>query len=222
MQKQLRAGVVGSGFMARVHSRAVRDSGHQVVAIASSSEASASRAAAELNIPKHYANWQDLIEADDVDVIHICTPNEFHAEIAIAAAKAKKQIICEKPMSVAYKEALEIQDEVLANGVGLAIPFAYRFYPVVREMRSRILAGQAGPIHLMHGAYLQDWLAAPGSNNWRVDSTSGGNSRVFADIGTHWCDLMEFVSGDRITALIANTAIAYETRGGKKVLTEDV
>ena len=89
-------------------------------------------------------------------------------------------------------------------------------------MRSRVQSGEAGEIHLIHGSYLQDWLAAPESDNWRVDSTAGGASRAFADIGTHWCDLVEFVSGDRITSLIANTSIVYQDRGGKKVQTEDV
>jgi len=222
MQNSLRAGVIGSGFMAGVHTRAIRDSGHQVVAIASSSADSAARAADELNVSASFDTWQAMVASNNIDVIHVCTPNEFHAEMAIAAAKAGKHIVCEKPISVSREEALEMQAEVQASGVGFAIPFAYRFYPVVREIRSRIAAGEAGPIHLMHGVYLQDWLASPNSNNWRVDSVAGGSSRAFADIGTHWCDLMEFVSGDRITSLMANTSTAYDTRGGKQVLTEDI
>jgi len=222
MPQQLRAGVIGSGFIARVHTRAIRDAGHQVIGIASSSKESATKVAAELNIPNAFASWQELIASDEVDVIHICTPNEFHAEIAIAAAKANKNIVCEKPIAVSGSEALDIQAEVQSKGVGFAIPYVYRFYSVVREMRTRIENGEAGAIHLMHGVYLQDWLAAPESNNWRVDSTAGGMSRAFADIGTHWCDLVEFISGDRISSLIANTSVAYETRGGKKVQTEDV
>ncbi|MFM6939361.1 MAG: Gfo/Idh/MocA family protein, partial [Rhodoluna sp.] len=150
------------------------------------------------------------------------TPNEFHAEMAIAAARAGKHIVCEKPISMSLDEALEMKAEVESSDVGFAIPFAYRFYPVVREIRARIADGEAGPIHLMHGAYLQDWLASPSSSNWRVDSVAGGLSRAFADIGTHWCDLMEFVSGDRISSLIANTSKAYESRGGKDVQTEDI
>jgi predicted dehydrogenase len=222
MSKKLRAGVIGSGFIARVHTRAIRDSGHLVVGIASSSKDSAQRAADELSIDIAFASWQELIASDQVDVIHICTPNEYHAEMAIAAAKANKHIVCEKPIAISSSEALEIQSEVLGNDVGFAVPYAYRFYSVVREIRTRIQNGEAGAIHLMHGVYLQDWLAAPESNNWRVDSTAGGISRAFADIGTHWCDLVEFISGDRITALIANTSVAYETRGGKKVQTEDI
>ncbi|MFM6939715.1 MAG: Gfo/Idh/MocA family protein, partial [Rhodoluna sp.] len=135
MQKQLRAGVIGSGFMARVHTRAIRDSGHVVVAIASSSADSAARAADELNIPAYFETWQALVASRDVDVIHVCTPNEFHAEMAIAAARAGKHIVCEKPISMSLEEALEMKAEVESSGVGFAIPFAYRFYPVVREIR---------------------------------------------------------------------------------------
>jgi predicted dehydrogenase len=221
MKRQLRAGVIGTGFIARVHVRAIRDSGHQVASIASSSKESAERAAQELNIPKAFASWQELIESDEVDVVHICTPNELHAEMAIAAARANKSIVCEKPIAVSLSEVLAIESEVVQSGVGFAVPLAYRFYPVVREMRSRVQSGEAGNIHLIHGSYLQDWLAAPESDNWRVDSTTGGASRAFADIGTHWCDLVEFVSGDRITSLIANTSIVYQDRAGKKVQTED-
>lgn len=208
--------------MARVHTRAVRDCGQKVVGIASSSKESAQLAAEELDIPNAFASWQELVSSSEIDVVHICTPNDLHAEIIAAAAANKKDIICEKPISVSFEEALEIQSVVREAGSGFAVPFAYRFYPVVREMRARIGQGEAGPLHLMHGSYLQDWLAEPVSSNWRVDSGSGGMSRAFADIGMHWCDLMEFISGDRIIRLIANTSRAFESRGGVKVTTEDI
>lgn len=208
--------------MAGVHTRAIRDAGHQVVAIASSSSRTAANAAENLNIPSHFETWQSLVASPDVDVIHVCTPNEYHAEMAVAAARAGKHIVCEKPISVSHGEALEIQAEVLSSGVGFAIPFAYRFYPAIREIRDRISRGDSGRLHLIHGVYLQDWLASPESNNWRVDSTAGGQSRTFADIGTHWCDLMEFITGDRISSLMANTSTAYDSRGGQPVLTEDI
>ncbi|MFM5904834.1 MAG: Gfo/Idh/MocA family protein [Micrococcales bacterium] len=221
MSQQLRAGIIGGGFMARVHSRAIRDSGHLISGIASSSFDSAVRAGAQLGISRVFETWQALVESPDIDVVHICTPNEFHAEMVIAAANAGKQIVCEKPISVSFEEAQQIRSAVEASGSGFAVPFAYRFYPAVREMRDRIQSGEAGPIHLIHGAYLQDWLALEGSNNWRVDSVAGGLSRAFADIGTHWCDLMEFVSGDRIVALMANTSKAYQSRSGRLVQNED-
>ena len=222
MTTPLRAGIIGAGFMAVVHARAIRNSGHELVGIASSSAETAATAAKKLQVPNVFSSWQELVASDLIDVVHICTPNELHSEIVIAAAKANKQIVCEKPISTSFEQALAIQEEVVKSGVGFAVPFAYRFYPAVREMRSRVQNGEAGPVHLMHGNYLQDWLAEPASTNWRVNSTTGGQSRAFADVGTHWCDLMEFVTGDQIVRLIANTAKAFEERGGVKVQTEDI
>ena len=222
MSKLLRAGIVGAGFMAEVHAKAIRNAGHELTSIASSSVESATQAADRLKIKNVFNTWQELVTSELVDVVHICTPNEFHAEISIAAAQANKQIVCEKPIAVSLEEASAIQEAVTKAQVGFAVPFAYRFYPLVRELKSKIANGEAGSVHLLHGSYLQDWLAQPNSTNWRVSSTSGGSSRAFADVGTHWCDLMEFVTGDRISRLIANTSRAYEERNGVKVQTEDI
>lgn len=218
----LRAGIVGAGFMAGVHARAVRDSGHEVFGISGSSPESSFRGASRLNVEKAFSSWQELVASPDVDVVHICTPNELHAPIIKAAVASGKQIVCEKPISVSLEEALEIKSVVESGQSGFAVPLAYRFYPMVRELRGRVLAGEAGEIHLIHGSYLQDWLSASPSSNWRVDSNAGGKSRAFADIGMHWCDLMEFVSSDRIVRLIANTSKAYQSRSGQPVLTEDI
>jgi predicted dehydrogenase len=222
MSKTLRAGIVGAGFMAEVHAKAIRNAGHELTSIASSTKESATKAAEKLNITNVFNSWQELVSSELVDLVHICTPNEFHAEISIAAAQANKHIVCEKPISVSLEEAMAIQDAVTKAQVGFAVPFAYRFYPLVRELKSKIANGEAGSVHLLHGSYLQDWLAQPNSTNWRVSSTSGGSSRAFADVGTHWCDLMEFVTRDRISRLIANTSRAYEERNGVKVQTEDI
>jgi len=219
---QLNAGIIGTGFIAAVHANAIRNSGHQVFGVAGSSVESGKAFAAKHNATTVFATWQALLASPDVQVVHICTPNALHAEIAIAAAKAGKQIVCEKPISVTLAEAKAIESVVGANNVGFAVPFAYRFYPVIREMRSRVQNGEGGPVHLIHGNYLQDWLTDSSSENWRVDSNDGGDSRAFADIGTHWCDLMEFVTGDRIARLIANTSKAFTDRNGVKVQTEDI
>lgn len=219
---QLNAGIVGTGFIAAVHATAIRDSGHQVFGVAGSTVESGTAFTTKHNATQVFATWQELVASPDVHVVHICTPNALHAEIAIAAAKAGKQIVCEKPISVTFSEAKEIEEVVRENEIGFAVPFAYRFYPVVREMRARLLNGEGGPVHLIHGNYLQDWLTDPAAKNWRIDSNDGGDSRAFADIGTHWCDLMEFVTGDRISRVIANTSKAYADRHGVKVQTEDI
>jgi predicted dehydrogenase len=99
-----------------------------------------------------------------------------------------------------------------SSGLAAAVPFVYRYYPTVREARERIRTGVTGPVRLIHGGYLQDWLLRPTDDNWRVDEQLGGASRAFADIGSHWCDLAEFVTGHRITRVSARTYTSVPER----------
>ena len=149
----------------------------------------------------------ELIASDDVDVVHICTPNDLHHPLADAALASGKHVVCEKPMAVELPDARALCEAVDAAGLVATVPFVYRFYPMVREARARI-AASAAPARLIHGAYLQDWLATEQDDNWRVDGHRGGPSRAFADIGSHWCDLVEFVTGDRIASVCAELITA--------------
>lgn len=225
MTATLRAGIIGTGFMGAVHSHAVRAAGSTVSAVAGSSQASAEAARAGLGAQAAAATPEALIARDDVDVVHICTPNATHADLARKAIAAGKAVICEKPLATSVDDAAELTDLALQAGVTAAVPFVYRFYPAVREARDRIRAGEAGRLWLLHGSYLQDWLAGAEASNWRVDSKLGGASRAFGDIGVHWCDLMEFTTGHKITRIMASTSRAYEQRetGGtlSSVATED-
>ncbi|GAB4100757.1 Gfo/Idh/MocA family oxidoreductase [Sinomonas halotolerans] len=207
-----RAGIIGTGFMGTVHSHAVRAAGSTVSAVAGSSQASAEAAAARLGAGAAAESPEALIARDDVDVVHICTPNATHADLARKAIAAGKAVICEKPLATSVEDATELAYLADQAGVVTAVPFVYRFYPAVREARDRILSGEAGRLWLLHGSYLQDWLAGAEATNWRVDTKLGGASRAFGDIGVHWCDLMEFTTGHRITRIIARTSRAYEQR----------
>ncbi len=215
MADRIRAGIVGVGFMGTVHARAVRRAGGVVSRIVGSSPES-SRAGAE-RIGAEFAaeSVEELLAADDVDVVHVCTPNATHAPLVRAAIAAGKHVICEKPLAVDAAEAAELVALAAEAGVTATVPFVYRFYPTVREARSRVADGTAGPVRLLHGSYLQDWLVEDTDDNWRVDAAAGGASRAFADIGVHWCDLVEFVSGHRITRVAARTVVAHPTRGGR-------
>ena len=213
MQPRLRAGILGGGFMAEVHARAIRAAGCEVVLIASSSPDSSARAAARLGIHGIVPNARALIESDAVDVIHVCTPNAFHSEQAGLALLAGKPVVCEKPLATRVSDAEDLVSRARISGTPTAVPFIYRYYPAVREIRSRISHGSAGEMHLLHGSYLQDWLALPTTTNWRVDEKVGGSSRAFADIGVHWCDLMEFVTGHRITRLVSALSRSHPERG---------
>jgi predicted dehydrogenase len=208
----LRIAVAGTGFIGRVHARAARSAGATVVGVAASSPASAERAAAELGAAEAFASAEDLAEADGVDVVHICTPNHLHESLALKALSAGKHVILEKPVALDGAGATRIADAAAAAGRIVAVPFAYRFHPMVREARARVAAGDLGRVQLVHGTYLQDWLLTPDDTNWRVDATRGGPSRAFADIGSHWCDLIEFVSGCRITRVLARTATTVARR----------
>lgn len=224
MSTPLRAGIVGGGFMAEVHARAVRAAGHEVRGIVSSSQASTDRASERLRVPVRFTSPLDLIQSDQIDVVHICTPNNLHFAQTSAAIGAAKSVICEKPLATTANDSRSLYEAVQQAGITSAVPFVYRYYPSIREIRERIHSGEAGDLLLIHGSYLQDWLAVRTSTNWRVTSHDGGPSRAFADIGVHWCDLMEFVTGHRITRVSARLITSYPHRGGteRPVGNEDV
>ena len=216
----IRSGIIGTGFMGRVHTRAVRSAHGTVVAYAGRDLGSTAAAASSAGVPLALTP-DELVVHPEVDLVHICTPNAQHFELASAAIAAGKSVICEKPLALSHADASELDRAARHAGVVNAVPFVYRYYPAVREARARILAS-GDRVWLAHGHYLQDWLTSEHSYNWRV---ADGMSRAFADIGVHWCDLFEFVSGHRITRLSAQTSKLHETRYsvGREVpvLTED-
>lgn len=212
MSRGLRVAIAGTGFIGAVHARSARLAGASLVGVAASTPESGRRAAAALGAERAFDSSQELVEAPDIDVVHICTPNNLHVPLAEAALAAGKHVILEKPIAMDALSAQELSDAATASGRIAAVPFVYRYYPTVREARERVRAGETGPVRLIHGTYLQDWLLRPEDDNWRVEEDLGGASRAFADIGSHWCDLAEFVSGHRITRLCARTLTAVPER----------
>ena len=212
MNSTFRVAIAGAGFVGRIHARSARLAGARLVGISASSAERARAAATELGAERAFASSEELVTAPDVDVVHICTPNHLHVPLTEAALAAGKHVICEKPLAldVAGAERLVLAES--ASRTVAAVPFVYRFYPLVRELRRRVQAGTPGALHLIHGTYLQDWLLLPGDHNWRVDAELGGRSRAFADIGSHWCDLVEFVTGHRIVQVCADVARAIPSR----------
>ena len=212
MEGELRVGIAGTGFIGGVHARSVRVSGARLAGVASTSLERAESAADAFGAERAYASSEELIADPSIDVLHICTPNHLHVPLAQAALAAGKHVVCEKPLALDTGGALELASAAESVGVQAAVPFVYRYYPTVREARDLVHAGQTGEVRLLHGSYLQDWLLRPEDDNWRVDSELGGASRAFADIGSHWCDLAEFVSGHRITRVSARTLTAIPER----------
>ncbi|UJP10513.1 Gfo/Idh/MocA family oxidoreductase [Microbacterium sp. KUDC0406] len=215
----IRSGFLGGGFMAQAHTRAARAAGAELFALASSSLQRAEGSAAELGVER--ATTLDGLLAGDSDVVHICTPNATHAPFTLAVLDAGKHVICEKPLATTLVDAEELAAAASECGVVAAVPFVYRYHPMVREARARIQAGELGALLTVDCGYLQDWMLLPEDDDWRATSAEGGPSRAFADIGSHVCDLLEFVAGERIVRLTARTRMVYSERGGHKVSNED-
>jgi predicted dehydrogenase len=208
----LRAAIAGTGFIGRVHARSALLAGAHLTGVAASSPDSARDAATALGADRPFDSAEELIRDRGVDVVHVCTPNHLHLPLAEAALAAGKHVICEKPLALDVSGAQQLVEAAAESGLHAAVPFVYRYYPTVREARERVASGETGAVRLLHGTYLQDWLLRPDDSNWRVDEQLGGTSRAFADIGSHWCDLAEFVSGHRITRLSARLLTAVPER----------
>ena len=170
MDRPLRAAVAGAGFIGAVHARSARLAGAHVVGVSASSPERAEQAARQLHLERAFASSEELVQADDIDVVHICTPNHLHLPLAEAALAAGKHVICEKPLALDVEGARRLVEAAAATDRQAAVPFVYRYYPTVREARERIRAGDAGPLRLLHGTYLQDWLLSAEDDNWRVDA----------------------------------------------------
>lgn len=209
--------------MSGVHSRAVRAVLGTPAAVCSSSPASAERAADALGLGAAYHSLDAMLADESIDVVHICTPNTTHVRFAAAALEAGKHVICEKPLATSAEDALFLTDLAGRSGLVAAVPFVYRFHPMIREARARVSTGQLGTVLNVQGEYLQDWLLSSQDDNWRVDEALGGPSRAFADIGSHLCDLIEFVMDDRIMRLSALTRTVFGERTTHKAIrTEDL
>jgi len=213
MSDRYRSGIIGAGFIGGIHAHAVRVAGGVVTRVAVSSPQHAAAAADRLYAENPANSAEELISADDVDIVHVCTPNSSHFGLADLAIRAGKHVICEKPLATTTDHARKLVAAAADAGIVAAVPFVYRYYPTVREARARIVHDDPGTLRLLHGSYLQDWLASSESTNWRMNPTLGGASRAFGDIGVHWCDLMEFTTGHRITRLTARMITAYAQRG---------
>ncbi len=203
--KEYKIGMIGAGFMAKAHSLAYATMpmffwpapGLPVrYKIADLSEATAKEAAARLGFMSHAKCWQDLIDDPDIDIIDIVTPNDSHAEIAVAAAEAGKHIFCEKPIARNVEEAKQMLDAVTAANVRNMLAFNYRRTPAVQLAHKFIQEGAIGKILTFRGTYLQDWSASPDSPlSWRFQKSICG-SGALGDIGTHVVDIARFLVGD--------------------------
>ena len=204
--------VIGAGMIGAVHAAAIRGAGGTLRGVVGSTVERSAELAKAWQTPFQYPDLKAALADDAVDVVHICTPNALHLEQAAAALLAGKHVVCEKPLAFSVADADYLTALAAKTGRVLAVPYVYRYHPVVREIRARRQAGEFGPWQLLHGSYLQDWMLDPETSNWRVDPASGGPSRAFADIGSHWCDLVEWVAGVRFVEVSARLGATHAQR----------
>ena len=211
--QNVNVGVIGIGFIGPAHIEALRRLGNiQVVALAHSDEEKAKAKAESLGVEKHYGDCRELLEKEDVDVVHICTPNHLHYDMARESLQAGKHVVCEKPLAMDVTQADELVELAESRGLINAVHFNVRYYPLMRHIKMMVAKGELGNIYSVHGSYLHDWLFHDTDYNWRLEPDFSGESRAIADIGSHWMDLVEYISGLRITEVFADFATFIETR----------
>ena len=211
--RRIKMALVGPGFVGMHHIDAVRRLGFvDVVAVADVNERLAREKAAAIGVPKAYGSFEALASDPDVEVIHNTTPNYLHGPVIRAAIAHRKHIISEKPLASSAAEAHALWSAAVDAGIVHAVTFNYRGNPLVQEARAMAASGEIGTVHFVHGGYLQEWLLKPTDFSWRLEPDKGGTSSAFADIGSHWCDLAQHVTGAPIVEVLADLATVVPTR----------
>ena len=206
-------GIVGAGFVGPHHIDAVRRLGFvDVVAIAGSSDATARAKADSLGVPKAYGSYDALLNDPDIHVVHNATPNYLHYPVNAAAIAKGKHVVSDKPLAMTAAEAKKLVDQANKAGIVHAVTFNYRGNPLVQQARHAIARGDIGTPHFLVGHYLQDWLLKDTDYSWRLEPDKGGASSALGDIGSHWCDLAQHVSGLRITEVLGDITTVIPKR----------
>lgn len=215
--KKIKVGIVGTGFIGAAHIEAVRRLGFvEVIALAESSQELANQKAQQFHIAKAYDSVEKLLADPEIQVVHNCTPNHIHFEINKQIIQAGKHVFSEKPLCLTSAEADELVQLAEKHQVVTGVGFVYRNFAMVQQAASMVQNQEVGRIFAVNGHYLQDWMLLDTDYNWRVDPKMGGKSRTIADIGSHWCDTVQFVMGKKIKEVFADLAIVYPQRKASK------
>lgn len=213
MAKRLRTAVIGTGFVGRVHLEAIRRLGFvDVAAIVDPNLATAKKYADEFGVERCEADIKSVLGDPSIDAVEICTPNTFHAPMSKEALLAGKHVLCEKPLATTAAAAAELVKIAAEKKLRNCTAHNLRYYPLVQHMRRMVEAGELGEIIVVQGTYSQDWLLLDTDYNWRIESKENGASRCMADVGSHFCDMTEHVTGKRITEVCADLYTFYKTR----------
>ncbi|MCI0487139.1 MAG: Gfo/Idh/MocA family oxidoreductase [Blastocatellia bacterium] len=211
--RRIRTGLIGAGFVGPLHVEAVRRLGFvEVVAVATSSREPAEKKAEQLGIERAYRSYEELLADDSIEAVHVCTPNYKHYEVVMAALESRKHVICDKPLGLTAAEARAMRQRAAETRKVNAVTFNYRFNPLVQHARAFIAKGEIGKVSFMHGYYLQDWLLYETDFSWRLEFDKGGPSCAVGDIGSHWCDTAQFMSGLRIRRVLSSLSTVVPVR----------
>ena len=211
---QLRAGVIGTGFIAPVHIEALKRLGVQVNAICGSTK-NARATADKWGIPEVYGDYdyRALLRSPNIDVVHITSPNKAHVEQSLAALAAGKHVVCEKPLGMNTRDTVKVAAAVKKKlSPVFAVNYMCRFFPAVLQARALVTRGELGQIIHVQGHFFQDWLLKDTDYNWRLLASEGGKLRAVGDIGTHWIDAVSFILGARAQSVFAHLGTFHKTR----------
>ncbi|RXZ01571.1 Gfo/Idh/MocA family protein [Fictibacillus sp. S7] len=211
--EKIKVGIIGTGFIGPTHIEAIRRLGFvEVYALAESSQDSAEEKAAKLGIPNAYGDYREMLKNKEIQVVHNCTPNHLHFEINRDIILAGKHVLSEKPLAMSSRESEELLALATEKKVVHGVNFNYRQFPVLKQLETMVQNDEIGKVNLVHGSYLQDWLLFDTDYNWRLAPGTGGRSRAVADIGSHWCDTVQYVTGKKIVEVFADLATVIPVR----------
>lgn len=211
--RRVKTAVIGAGFMGKVHSEAIRRLGHvDIVGVAAGSAEEAAAFGQSIGVDRTTGDYKELLADSAIEAVHVCTPNALHYPVSKAALEAGKAVLCEKPLSMSASEAEDMVKLAESTGLPNCVNHNLRYYPVVQHMRRMVESGELGEVLVVQGTYAQDWLLYDTDYNWRIEKAANGPLRVVGDIGSHWMDLVQHITGQEITALCADLTIVHKTR----------
>ncbi len=211
--RKLKTAIIGTGFMGKVHSENVRRLGNvEIAAVCGSSDERARAFADSIGVDTATGDYRRLLADKSIDAVHILTPNALHFPVAMAAMEAGKAVLCEKPLTLSEDEAKQMVKMAAKKKVANCVQHNLRYYPMAQHIRQMIAAGELGDILIVQGTYSQDWLLYETDYNWRVEKKPNGALRAVGDIGSHWMDMIQHVTGLKISALCAELAIFHKSR----------
>lgn len=210
---KIKTALIGTGFMGKVHAEAIRRLGNvEIVAVASIDEETARKFADSIGVERATGDYHTILADPSIQAVHVVTPNALHYPVCKEALQSGKNVLCEKPFTVSVAEARDLVQLAAQTGLANCLEHNLRYYPVVQQIRGMIAAGELGEILIAQGTYSQDWLLYDTDWNWRIETKDNGQLRAVGDIGSHWMDLLQHLTGQKITALCADLATFHKTR----------